>query len=173
MVWIAGQTVGAGGVASVDFSSIPQTFTHLELRVSARGTTSATDQEQYITFNGTSTNYYGGHILYGTGSSAQSTASSYTSVNLLPRLVAASSTASVFTSYVTSILDYTNTNKNKVIRSIGGFDANGSGSIDLMSGLWMNTAAITSINVRPSVGNYAQNSRLDLYGITSSQVTGA
>jgi hypothetical protein len=151
--------------ASVTFSGIPADYKHLQLKVIARGTVAATDQEQYITFNGTSTNYYSAHILYGTGSSGLSTVSTYTSVNLLPRLVAASSTASVFTSYVTDILDYQNTNKNKVIRSLGGFDANGSGEIDLMSGLWMNTAAISEINVRPSTSNFAANSHFALYGI--------
>jgi hypothetical protein len=151
--------------ASVTFSGIPADYKHLQLRVTARGTTAATSQEQYIEFNGTSTNYYGAHILYGTGSSALSTVSTYTSVNLLPRLVAASSTASVFTSYVTDILDYQNTNKNKVVRSIGGFDANGSGEIDFMSGLWINTGAISEINVRPSTSNFAANSHFALYGI--------
>jgi hypothetical protein len=103
-------TVGAGGAASIDFTSIPSTYQHLQIRVLARGTTSATDQEQYITYNGTSTNYYSAHILYGTGSSALSTVSTYSSVNLLPRLVAANSTASTFSSYITDILDYANTN---------------------------------------------------------------
>jgi len=162
---IATVTVGSGGASSIDFSSIPSTFKNLQIRVSARGTTAATSQEQYITFNGTSTNYYSAHFLYGDGSSALSTVSTYTTVNLMPRLVAASSTASVFTAYVTDILDYQNTNKNKVIRSLGGFDANGSGEIDFMSGLWMNTAAISSINIRPSAGNFAEFSKFALYGI--------
>jgi hypothetical protein len=161
-------TVGAGGAASIDFTSIPSTYQHLQIRVLARGTTSATDQEQYITYNGTSTNYYSAHILYGTGSSALSTVSTYSSVNLVPRLVAANSTASTFSSYITDILDYANTNKYKTIRSLGGFDANGSGEIDLMSGLWMNTSAITSINIRPSSGNFAQYSKFSLYGYMGS-----
>ena len=162
---IATVTVGSGGAGSIDFTSIPSTFKHLQIRVVARGTTAAASQEQYITFNGTSTNYYSAHILYGTGSSAFSTVSTYTTVNLMPRLIAASSTASTFTSYITDILDYQNTNKNKVIRSLGGFDANGSGEIDFQSGLWMNTAAISSINIRPSAGNFAEYSKFALYGI--------
>lgn len=162
---IATVTVGAGGASTVDFTGIPQVYKHLQLRVTARGTAAVTDQEQYITFNGTSTNYYAAHILYGTGSSALATVSTYTSVNLVPRLIAASSTASTFTTYITDILDYQNTNKNKTIRSLGGFDANGSGEIDLMSGLWMNTSAISSISIRPSSSNFAQYSSFALYGI--------
>ena len=162
---LATVVVPSGGLSSITFAGIPSGYKHLQLRVLARGTVAATDQEQYITFNGTSTNYYSAHILYGTGSSALSTVSSYTTVNLVPRLIAASSTASAFTSYVTDILDYSNTNKNKTIRSVGGFDANGSGEIDSMSGLWMNTAAINSINIRPSTANYAEFSSFALYGV--------
>jgi len=159
-------TVGSGGQASIDFTSIPSTFKHLQIRATARGTAAVTSQEQYITYNGTSSNYYSAHLLYGTGSStALSTVSTYTTVNLMPRLVAASSTASAFTTYITDILDYQNTNKYKTVRSLGGFDANGSGEMDFMSGLWMNTAAISSINIRPSSGNFAEFSKFALYGI--------
>jgi len=158
--------VGSGGQASIDFTSIPSTFKHLQIRATARGTAAVTSQEQYITYNGTSSNYYSAHLLYGTGSStALSTVSTYTTVNLMPRLVAASSTASAFTTYITDILDYQNTNKYKTVRSLGGFDANGSGEMDFMSGLWMNTAAISSINIRPSSGNFAEFSKFALYGI--------
>lgn len=158
-------TVPSGGLASITFAGIPTTYKHLQLRVLARGTVAATDQEQYITFNDTSSGYYAAHILYGTGSVALSTVATYTSVNLVPRLIAATSTASAFSAYVTDILDYSNVNKNKTIRSLGGFDANGSGEIDLMSGLWMNTAAITTLSIRPSTANYAQNSSFALYGV--------
>jgi hypothetical protein len=162
---IATVSVGAGGVSSITFSSIPSTYQHLQVRAISRGTGAFTDQENYITFNGTSTNYNGAHYLLGNGSTASANVVSYSSVNVLPRLVAASSTASVFSTYVTDILDYADTNKNKTIRSIGGFDANGTGTSDYYSGLWMNTAAITSINIRPSANNFAQYSSFALYGI--------
>ena len=158
-------TVGAGGVTSITFSSIPSTYQHLQVRAISRGTGAYTDQENYITFNGTSSNYYGGHFVIGNGSTASANVNAYTTVNVLPRLISANSTASVFSTYVTDILDYANTNKNKTIRSLGGFDANGTGSMDYYSGLWMNTSAITSINIRPSTDNFAQYSSFALYGI--------
>ena len=71
------------------------------------------------------------------------------------------------------ILDYTNTNKNKTIRAIAGFDANGSGTAGLWSSVYLDTSAITSIAVGTANSNFAAGSRLDLYGITTSQVTGA
>jgi hypothetical protein len=176
MVWIAGQTVGAGGTSGFTFSSIPQTFTHLQVRVFARGTgTSGAPNNFYLTsFNGTSANG-SVHRLLGDGSAAGS--NSYTGGSSLAYGYTniTSQTANVFGSYIIDILDYANTNKNKVYRSIGGFDVNGSGGyVSLNSGLvvGLGTAAITSFILNADVG-YDQYSRADLYGITTSQVTGA
>jgi hypothetical protein len=62
-------------------------------------------------------------------------------------------------------LDYTNTNKNKVYRTLGGFDANGSGEQGLFSGLWMSTSAITSIDLITNSGSWTSSSSFALYGI--------
>jgi hypothetical protein len=66
---------------------------------------------------------------------------------------------------VASILDYTNTNKYKTSRILCGYDANGSGFSLLYSGLWQNTAAITSITMFPNSGNFEQYSSFALYGV--------
>ena len=74
------------------------------------------------------------------------------------------------------LLDYQNTNKFKTIRSIGGYDTNNAASINpfatFASGVWMNTAAVTSISL---IGNASllAGSRADLYGIGVSDQTGA
>jgi hypothetical protein len=74
--------------------------------------------------------------------------------------------ASVFAPMITDILDYANTNKNKTFRTLYGMNTNGSTDVlGLRSGLWMNTAPITSINITSSGGNFAQHSRFSLYGI--------
>jgi hypothetical protein len=85
------------------------------------------------------------------------------------RTPGASSTASIFGVAVCDILDYTNTNKYKTVRSLSGHDQNGSGYVTLMSGSWRNTAAITSITIlRDSGGaNLTQYSQFALYGIKS------
>lgn len=174
MVWIAGQTVTTGGgVTSVVFSSIPQTFTHLQLRVVARNTGANTSDNAYYWFNNDTGSNYTIHYLRGDGATASSYAiapAGGTWSNILP---GTSTLANSWGVTVTDILDYTNTNKNKTHRSLSGFDGNGSGHIYLYSGLWRNTAAISTITVVPNGGNLAQNSRFDLYGITTSSVTGA
>jgi hypothetical protein len=64
------------------------------------------------------------------------------------------------------ILDYTSTNKNKTVRSLGGFDRNGGGIITLSSSLWFKTPeAITSIRLKPQSSSWTQYSSFALYGI--------
>jgi hypothetical protein len=162
---IATTTVGSGGSSSITFSSIPSTYTHLQIRSLMRGTNASSTVETYIAYNGTSTNYYRGHQIYGQGTAAIADPDPATTNNYFMFSTAASATASIFTASVTDILDYANTNKNKTIRSLGGFDANGSGYILLRSGLWMNTSAITSITITAASGNFAEHSSFALYGI--------
>ena len=55
---IASYTVGAGGAASIDFTSIPATYTDLVLKLSSRTATGGAN-DVYIQFNtdSTSANY--------------------------------------------------------------------------------------------------------------------
>jgi hypothetical protein len=172
MVWIAGVTVTVGNQNSTyTFSSIPQTFTHLQMRVFARSTNGSTSDYFGVPYNGdnNNSNYYQ-HALNGNGSTATSTGQS--TVGSID-IAGGTSTANVFCSAIFDILDYTNTNKNKVRRIISGADFNGSGNTVLVSGLYLGSLnAITSISVFTST-NFAIGSRFDLYGITTSQVTGA
>lgn len=164
---------GSSG-GNIQFNSIPQTFTHLQLRCFVRTDEAAAVSGCAFDFiNGTQT--YSQHELQGNGSSTSSFGNSNLSiVNFLP-VPAASSTSSVFGIIVVDILDYTSTVKNKTIRQIGGYDANGSGVASLKSGAQYDSATpITQIRLRPySASNFVQYSRFDLYGITTSQVTGA
>jgi hypothetical protein len=73
--------------------------------------------------------------------------------------------ANTFTAEVIDILDYANTNKNKTVRSLAGYELNGSGGVALFSGLFDTTAAINALNIYLSVGNIGQYSSFALYGI--------
>lgn len=155
---------------TITFSSIPQTYKHLQLRVNARSTRAVTLEGCWLYFNGdtSSTTTYDYHILIGNGTAA-STASQTTPTTpgALANLIAgASATASIFGGGITDILDYTNTNKNKVLRSLGGSDLNGSGQIRFTSSMWINTSAITSITIDTQAGgDFVQYSSFALYGI--------
>ena len=164
------QTAGVGGTASLTFSSIPQTYTHLQIRVMSRsGEVTSSGSNNLIRFNGDSvyTNYYS-HFLTGGGASATATSRQTTSYSgaACVSTFGTGSTANAFGVSIIDILDYTNTNKNKVVRSLTGGDANGSGEAGIYSGVWLNTAAITSITmIGFNGGTLPQYSTYALYGI--------
>lgn len=146
--------------ASVTFSSIPSTFQHLQIRTTALSDTSGGSLR--IRFNSDSTSSYSQHQVYGDGSGPGSTgAASQTSI------IAAltNGTTANPTVDVTDILDYNNSSKNTTIRSLGGYDANGSGYVMLRSGAWFKTDAVTSVEVGLTTGSFRANTTIALYGI--------
>jgi hypothetical protein len=151
--------------ASVTFSGIPQGYKHLQIRAIGRTTASAADS--LYRFNSDTGSNYALHLLVGNGTTAQFFASSsQTSIKASPYMA---DTTSVFGAGITDILDYASVNKFKTVRTLTGMDNNNAvgsyGQIQFFSGLWMNTATITSITITPSAGSYTQYSRFSLYGI--------
>jgi len=151
--------------ASVTFSAIPATYTHLQLRITARSTGSL-DVIYRLNGDTTAANYRT-HLLYGNGTSA--TSGTIANEAYITDIASTSTIADAFGVAVVDFLDYANTNKYKVTRSLGGFDMNGAtGYILLISSLWQNTNAITSITMNPITGSFAQYSSFALYGIRSA-----
>lgn len=164
---IATVTVGVLGTSSITFSSIPSTYTHLQIRGIGRTDRVAPADSAKMKFNSDSGANYAYHVLYGTGSVAAASSSTSTNNVNLDRFASATATSGVFGAIVIDILDYTSTTKNKTVRSLGGVDNNGSGEIDLDSNLYFATpAAITTIDITPNIGtNWVQYSSFALYGI--------
>lgn len=161
---IATVTVGAGGASSVVFSSIPSTYTHLQIRCISRATSG---NNIFVYFNTDSSNAnYAFHNVRGDGSTASALAFTSGVANSLILVNEGSSTASnTFGASIIDILDYSNTNKYTVARSLGGNDNNGSGVVSLNSKLWLNTAAVNSIELYASGANLTQYSHFALYGV--------
>ena len=155
--------------ASVTFSSIPATYTHLQIRGINRLSTAGTDTLSTIMqFNSdTGSNYTTSHVLYGTGASASAGASGTSQTSMvMVNTPKDGNTASAFGIFVCDILDYANTNKYKTIRCLGGYDGNDTnGIVTFRSSAWMNTNAVTSITLAPSNDNFVQYSHFALYGI--------
>lgn len=164
---IATTTVGSGGSATVDFTSIPATYTHLQVRCIARGTSANAQINMPFTFNNDTASNYRTHILYSDGSAVASFEFGSISGVYLNYMPAANTSASIFGTAVIDILDYTNTSKTKTVRYLQGMDANGSGNANFYSGLWNSTAAINRITFTIASGNFAQYSQFALYGIKS------
>jgi len=164
---IATVTVGSGGSSSISFTSIPSTYTHLQLRFIARGT--STLARAAIRLNSDSNANYSLHYLYGDGSSAGAGGTGAQGQIDVTTIPTSSQTSNTFGSAVVDILDYANTNKNKTIRSLGGDDLNGSGGYSILySGAWYNTNAVNTLTVVPGTvgsGDFAQYSHFALYGI--------
>jgi hypothetical protein len=155
---IATTTLGSTQT-TVTFSSIPSTYTHLQIRgivVASGGTWLGMQYNSDSTF----TNYRS-HQLEGDGGTAYATSfqsSGQTGVlgfcasgQIMPLTI--------------DVLDYTNSSKNTTARSLQGYDANGSGLIRLASSVWLNTAAVSSISLVANFGGFAQYSQFALYGI--------
>jgi hypothetical protein len=162
---IATVTVGSGGADSVEFTSIPSTYTHLQLRYIARTSRSEVDDGFAVQLNGdTASNYYY-HYLAGSGTSASAYGEANTGYGV-PYVSAANAGANTFGIGILDLLDYRNTNKYKTAKILGGEDNNGAGWVALNSGLWRNTAAVTSIKCQTNaLGNFLQYSHFALYGI--------
>ena len=164
---IATTTVGAGGAASITFSSIPQTYTHLQIRMIARTNGGISQDAAIVRLNSdTNSSNYTYHEILGTGSAVSVYGSGAPESMQMYSTTGTAATASVFGVGITDLLDYSNTNKYKTQRNFGGFDNNGSGQIRLHSSLWMNTNAISSIAFTPSIGtSFAQYTQFALYGV--------
>lgn len=163
---IATINVGSGGAVNATFNSIPQTYTHLQLRVMGKSSYSGTGLVNGgIVFNGdTSGSNNSCHNLYGDGSVADSQGqSNYNGMAwYFPTSGENGWGVAIF-----DILNYTDTNINKTARGLTGVDNNGSGRMSLTSTNWRNTAAITSITLL-SEPLWVQYSTFCLYGIKGS-----
>ena len=154
-----GSVLLSTATSTITFSNIPQTYTHLQVRGIMR--MSSNGDGPTMRFNGdTTTSNYRIHYLQGNGT----TATSGTIANNFYAPITMPNGANIFGSFVIDILDYTSTNKNKTIRTLEGYDANGSGHVTFTSGLWLATpAAITSIVMSGTTPQTYSN--VSLYGI--------
>jgi hypothetical protein len=158
---IATVTLGSNG-STITFSSIPSTYRHLQVRGTLNNT--GTDAA-LVTFNGDSGANYARHRLAGNGSATNASGGGSQNNFYINSYVGFLSTASVFSPMILDILDYKETTKYKTARALSGGENNSSGGVELNSGLWQNTAAVTSITFTSSTGNWLAGSTLALYGI--------
>lgn len=162
MTLISAVTVGAGGASSIDFTSIPSTYTDLCLKYSTRCTAGA-NVAIVLSLNGSSTSF-SNKFLEGSGSAAAS--GSYQSGRYLG--VAGDGATSTPNNGELYVPNYAgSTNKSFSVDAVG--ENNGTlAYADLGAGLWSNTAAINQITIACTSGNFSQYSTAYLYGIKNS-----
>jgi hypothetical protein len=162
-VKIASVTVGSGGAATMDFTSIPATYTDLLVKVSSRF--DANQNNVFVSYNGSSSSF-SFRSLYGNGSIAGSTNGATNAAFLSEN---ASYTASIFASADFYIPNYAGNNYKSASSDSVQENNTTTAFAFLYSSLWSNTAAITSITLTPDTGaNFVQYSTATLYGIKSS-----
>jgi hypothetical protein len=175
---IATVTVGSGGASSINFTSIPSTYQHLQIRYigqTSRGTYA--NDALGMRMNSDGGNNYSFHIMRTSETSNSATVvqgfGTQDKINFDYGSIGASGGGGVyFGAGVIDILDYKNTNKYKTVRCLYGVDNNGTVSgvypiTGIASGAWLNTNAITSIELNtPATGaSFTQYSKFGLFGI--------
>jgi hypothetical protein len=172
---IASSTVGSGGASSIDFTSIPSTYTDLAIKLSLRSTDTNPSTTLCYRFNG-STSGYTGRIL----DAYSNTAESWTFTTLTVGggtygrmdgggLTAASNTSNTFASFDIYIPNYAGSNnKSWSLENVSENNSSTNAMLEMVAGLWSNTAAINSITLVPYNGSLVQYSTAYLYGIVKS-----
>ncbi len=160
---ISSVTVGSGGAANIEFTSIPSTYTDLLVEWSGRTTQNATSTNAEISFNSSTANFTGIY-LEGNGSSVGT--GSY------GRFIGvdngSTSTSNTFSNNAVYIPNYTSSN-NKSFSADSAQERNATAAqLTFNAGLWSQTAAITSITITPASGSYVQYSTAYLYGISNA-----
>lgn len=164
---IASSTVGAGGAASIDFTSIPSTYTDLVIKVSARSSSTGSAIDRYATFQfNSSTTGRTFRRLYGYGSTAGSDNGTF---GYAFSMSGTTGTASTFCNAEFYIPNYAGSN-NKSMSQDGVSEQNSAtvNWLDMNANLWSNTAAITSIKFTPDTGNFAEFTTAYLYGVKNA-----
>ena len=162
---IAKTTVGSGGASSIDFTSIPSTYTDLKLVLSTRNSRAdgpffATLQ---ISFNGVTTNRSRRSLYNASGTVASDSGSDIISVG-----TSSSATANTFDNIEIYIPNYASSN-NKSISIDSTTESNSADIYQMLTaGLWSSSSAINQITVTVGIWNFVQNSTAYLYGIKNS-----
>jgi len=162
MIALGTVTVPSGGSVFIEFTSIPNTYKHLQIRGILQQNVSTDWRGTYMNFNNDTGSNYWWQTLGGNGTSAYSGSSS--SQTYLSGGVA-SGTTGIWNPTVIDILDYASAKK-KVAKVFYGAERNTTPSfMEYLTGTWNNTSAITSIKITVNATNFTQYTQLALYGI--------
>jgi hypothetical protein len=162
---IAKQTVGASGAANITFSNIPQTFTDLLIKVSARSTEADNASSLRCYFNGDTGNVTVTE-LRAIGSTVASYSVSYAQAGYV---AAGQSTVNTFGSADIYVPNYTTSNTKSSSGDIVQTSSTAGENYAVFSARkWNSTAAITSITLTTAASPWVEFSEFTLYGISNS-----
>jgi hypothetical protein len=158
---------GNGSSNTLTFSSIPATYSSLQIRGVARTTRAANDSTLSLRFNSNNNPNYINHYINGYGYGLGASGSTSNTSVWMGEATGSTAASNLVGTNLIDIQDYASTTKNKTLRSISGLEVNGSGSaIYLHSGLFLSTSAINQIDLIVTDGsNWTSQTTFALYGI--------
>jgi hypothetical protein len=165
--WIATATSTNNSNSTISIDNIPSTYQHLQLRWSA-GIYNNADfliKFQFNTDTSTTNTNYSRHGMWNNAGTGSVQSDGEGDTHHAGWIYSSNAGSDWFAPAVIDILDYTNTNKYKVIRFYGGNDNNSGADCAVGGGMWRSTSAINSITLRTRAGNHRTNSEFSLYGI--------
>jgi hypothetical protein len=164
----------------VSFTNIPQTYTHLQIRYNARASFAGPSSSIYVIFNNlTAANDYSYHQIASTGTGALTrwNAANNNTTILVSAIPAATGLANTFGAGIIDIFDYSSTTKRKMFKALIGQNQNATtpGVVGFSSGQALTLAASTALTQIDLYfdGAAVNGSTFSLYGITSTNTTGA
>lgn len=157
---------GTGSATQIDFTSVPQTYKHLQVRYTVLMAAGGAGATPFMRLNSDTGSNYSFHYLRGNGSAVSSAAQTSQSYMNFANPVSGVDTT-IWNAGVIDLLDYTATTKNTTMRALTGMAGTGTSTndIELASGAWYNTAAVTTVSLRFSGFAPTATSRFSLYGI--------
>jgi hypothetical protein len=168
---IASSTVGAGGSASIDFSSIPNTYTDLVIKLSGRATSAGINSEVRATFNGSGASNYSWRQVQGNSVSASSTnfnSQAYVRFGYVPDTAATSNTFNNLEVYIPNYAGSTAKSISSDSVQENNSGVGGEAIMQLIAGLWSLTNAITQVTLSLTSGNFAQHTTAYIYGVKNA-----
>lgn len=152
-------TVGAGGAASIEFTSIPQDGTDLVVKLSGRSTN--TNFRSLIQLNST---YGDDLLLYGNGSTVSTTSSNF---SRWLNVSASTDTSNTFGNAEAYISNYTSSSDKSIsVDSVR--ENNNTASEQTISAISVTTGAVTSLTIVGGSFDFVAGTTASLYKITAA-----
>ena len=174
---IQGYTLTSDAASGVTFSSIPQTYAHLVVRISARSVNATVVADIRVTINGNTSATYSNNRLYAVGNSASSGqdggSGAFASYSYVGALAGNSATSTIFSGQEFFFPKYTSSGITKNGNSSSSATNNGLSADNWYSQLntikTSDTDPITMLKFETSGGTGLKTgSTLFLYGLASS-----
>ena len=159
---IATVTVGSGGASSMDFTSIPSTYTDLLIKVSARSNQTNVVRSFNVKPNSTD-------ITARRLGAEGSPFAAYSDTTISVYIPASGATSDTFGNCEIYIPNYASSTTYKSLSIDTTTENNGTSSgLSLQAGLYSSNTAITSVALVINLGLFVQHSTATLYGIKNS-----